>query len=206
MLLELGGFFTAALAVEAGRVVDGIGGSAGGLGYRALGTLDGEVAYAFGHVRKSTLFTGGAAVIAGDPDLPPDELAARAAHDPRARIAWDALIETAVEAGGGDARRGAGRPRGAGLGSRGPGAGGARGPRPGHRRGLAHASPRPASPPRVKEAAQGAALIADGLAGGSHRGVVETMRLRESRGSVLDHLYVAGADAVRRDFGLACGS
>jgi hypothetical protein len=32
------------------------------------------------------------------------------------------------------------------------------------------------------------------------------MRLRESRGSVLDHLYVAGADAVRRDFGLACES
>ena len=58
----------------------------------------------------------------------------------------------------------------------------------------------------VKEAAQGAALIADGLAGGSHRGVVEGMRLRESRGSVLDHLYMSGADAVRRDFGLACES
>ena len=39
VLLELGGFFTAALAVDRGRIVDGIGGSAGGLGYRALGTL-----------------------------------------------------------------------------------------------------------------------------------------------------------------------
>ena len=51
---------------------------------------------------------------------------------------------------------------------------------------------------RVKEAAQGAALIADGLAGGAHRDVVEAMRLRQSRGSVLDHLHVAGADEVRR--------
>ena len=97
MLLELGGFFTAALAVEHGRIVDGIGGSAGGLGYRALGTLDGEVAYALGRVRKSTLFTGGAAFVAGVPDLPPEELAARAAHDARARVAWDALIEAAAK-------------------------------------------------------------------------------------------------------------
>jgi predicted butyrate kinase (DUF1464 family) len=58
---------------------------------------------------------------------------------------------------------------------------------------------------RVKEAAQGAALIADGLAGGAHRRVVDALRLRESRGTVLDHLYLAGADEVRRDFGLACG-
>jgi predicted butyrate kinase (DUF1464 family) len=59
---------------------------------------------------------------------------------------------------------------------------------------------------RVKEAAQGAALIADGLAGGAHRDVVDAMRLRQSRGTVLDHLYLAGADEVRRDFGLPCGS
>jgi predicted butyrate kinase (DUF1464 family) len=55
----------------------------------------------------------------------------------------------------------------------------------------------------VKEAAQGAALIADGLAGGRYRNVVEAMRLRECHGSVLDHLYVAGADDMRRQFGLA---
>src|SRR5262249_39787375 len=86
VLGELGGFFTAALAVDHGRIVDGIGGSAGGLGYRALGTLDGEVAYALGRVRKSALFTGGAAFVAGEPELPPEELASRVAHDPRARV------------------------------------------------------------------------------------------------------------------------
>jgi predicted butyrate kinase (DUF1464 family) len=205
VLLELGGFFTATLAVEAGRVVDGIGGSSGGLGYRALGTLDGEVAYALGHVRKSALFSGGAAAVAGDPDLSPDELAVRAAHDPRARIAWDALIEAAVKL----------------VASMRVAAPGARevlvSGRVGRVKAVLEAIAErigPALPTRplagvataVKEAAQGAALIADGLAGGSHRGVVEAMRLRESHGSVLDHLYVSGADAVRRDFGLACGS
>jgi predicted butyrate kinase (DUF1464 family) len=53
-----------------------------------------------------------------------------------------------------------------------------------------------------KEAAQGAALVADGLAGGRHRDVVEAMRLREARGTVFDHLYIDGADAVRRRFGV----
>src|SRR5262245_9210802 len=45
ILLELGGAFTAAIAVEAGRIVDGVGGSSGPLGVRAAGALDGEVAF-----------------------------------------------------------------------------------------------------------------------------------------------------------------
>ena len=45
VLLELGGAFTAALAIDAGQIVDGMGGSSGPLGARAVGALDGEVAY-----------------------------------------------------------------------------------------------------------------------------------------------------------------
>lgn len=202
VLLELGGFFTAALAVEAGRVVDGIGGSAGGLGYRALGTLDGEVAYVLGRVRKSALFTGGAAFVAGAPDLAPEELAARATRDPRARIAWDALIEAAAKlvAALRVTAPSAREVLLSGRVGRVPAVVEALGRR------LAGALPvRPLDrfADRVKEAAQGAALLADGLAGGQHREIVETLRLRASRGSVLDHLYVAGADEARRRFGLA---
>lgn len=50
---------------------------------------------------------------------------------------------------------------------------------------------------KVKEAARGAALIADGLAGGRYRELVEVMRLREAQGTVLDHLYLTGAEEVR---------
>jgi predicted butyrate kinase (DUF1464 family) len=205
VLLELGGFFTAALAVDGGRIVDGIGGSAGGLGYRALGTLDGEVAYALGRVRKSTLFSGGAAFVAGTPDLAPEELAHRAAAgEPRARLAWEALIEAAAKLASTllVVVPGAREVLLSGRVGRVPAVASA----VAERLGRLPVRPLGGLTPRVKEAAQGAALIADGLAGGTHRDVVDVMRLRESRGTVLDHLYLAGADEVRRDFGLACGS
>jgi predicted butyrate kinase (DUF1464 family) len=200
VLLELGGFFTAALAVERGQIVDGIGGSAGGLGYRALGTLDGEVAYALGRVRKATLFSGGAAFVAGAPALAPEELIVRAAHDSRARIAWEALIESALKlvAALRVSAPGAREVLVSGRLARAPAVVETLGER------LAGTLPvrRLAGfTSRVKEAAQGAALIADGLAGGRHRDVVAALRLHESRGSVLDHLYVDGADEVRRHFG-----
>ena len=48
ILLELGGAFTAALAIAQGQIVDGIGGSSGPVGVRAAGALDGEPAYLLG--------------------------------------------------------------------------------------------------------------------------------------------------------------
>jgi predicted butyrate kinase (DUF1464 family) len=205
ILVELGGAFTAALAVDGGRIVDGIGGTGGGLGYRALGTLDGEVAYALGHVRKSALFTGGAAFIAGDPDLTPERLAARAGEDPRARTAWDAFMES-IQKMVACLRVSLPEPREVLLSGRlsrvlaiagaleallGPGI---------------PVRPVEGLAPACKEAAQGAALIADGLTGGRHRDLVEAMEVRGARGTLLDHLYVAGADALRRKFGIPCGS
>src|SRR6266540_5425028 len=68
VLLELGGAFTAAVAVAAGRIVDGVGGSSGPLGMRAAGALDGEVAFLAGTITKRHLFEGGVATIAGDGD------------------------------------------------------------------------------------------------------------------------------------------
>src|SRR5438105_528721 len=60
ILLELGGAFTAAIAVDRGRIVDGLGGTSGPLGMRAAGALDGEVAYLAGSSSKRLLFSGGA--------------------------------------------------------------------------------------------------------------------------------------------------
>src|SRR5437879_571087 len=97
VLLELGGAFTAVIAVAGGKIVDGAGGSAGPLGFRAAGALDGEVAYLAGAVPKAMLFTGGAASVAGwDAVVVAPE---RFAHPtaPRERVAWDAFIESAVK-------------------------------------------------------------------------------------------------------------
>ena len=46
-------------------------------------------------------------------------------------------------------------------------------------------------------AARGAALLADGLAGGRYAPLVECMRLREAAGSALDHLRMHGAERIR---------
>ena len=201
ILVELGGAFSAAIAVDHGQIVDGIGGTSGGLGYRGLGTLDGEVAYVLGRVRKTTLFTGGAAFIAGDPGLPPAMLTARAPSDRSARVALDALLE-AVEKMVASLRVSVPRAREvllSGRLARVPSLVEALVPR------LSHFAP-----VRVLtgfasgcgEAAQGAALLAEGLAGGENRELVATMRLRESTGTILDHLYMADAASARAQFGL----
>ncbi len=54
----------------------------------------------------------------------------------------------------------------------------------------------------AKAAAQGAALIADGLAGGINAPLVGVLALREAAGSVLDHLYVVSPANARRRLGL----
>jgi predicted butyrate kinase (DUF1464 family) len=202
ILLELGGAFTAGVAVREGQIVDGIGGTGGGLGYRAMGTLDGEVAYALGRVSKSLLFTGGGVFVAGDPDLSPDQWLARAGIDARAGMAWRAFLETAEKLVAA-LRVSAPSPREvllSGRLSRVPAIAQALAGRLGA---IAPVCLLTGFDPRCKEGAQGAALLADGLAGGPNQVLVETLRLREAHGTVLDHLYMDGGDTVRRHFGLS---
>jgi predicted butyrate kinase (DUF1464 family) len=48
----------------------------------------------------------------------------------------------------------------------------------------------------VESAARGAAVLADGLAGGRYAPLVERLRLREASGGALDHLRMYGADRI----------
>ena len=196
VLAELGGAFTAVLSVEEGRIVGGQGGSSGPLGYLACGALDGEVACLLGRVSKQTVFSGGAAFVAGDPEATPEALASRPDEDEAWRLAREAFVESLVRAVAGELAA-ASRAREILLSGR-------ISRIPGFREPVVAALSR-LGPVRcldagtkVKEAARGAALIADGLAGGRYRELVEVMRLREARGTVLDQLYLAGAGEVRR--------
>ena len=56
-----------------------------------------------------------------------------------------------------------------------------------------------ASPDR--QAAQGAALLADGLAGGSHADLIATLGIRDAGGTVLDHLFVVSQEQAKRTLG-----
>jgi predicted butyrate kinase (DUF1464 family) len=191
VLLELGGGFTAALAIDEGQIVDGMGGSSGPLGMRAVGALDGELAYLLGPaLRKDTLYSGGALDPAGELELVDLEaLWSSAEHEE----GWTALLEAAAKAVralvvsvpvpheivvSGRLARLAGLL--AALASA-----------------LSDVAPVIALVPgRASTAAHGGALLADALTGGRHAALAEVMRLREASGGVLDYLRVAGAEAI----------
>jgi predicted butyrate kinase (DUF1464 family) len=206
ILLELGGAFSAALAIDGGRIVDGLGGSSGPMGVAGSGALDGEVAFLAGAVTKRLVFTGGAATVAGMAPGTPFHAAADAS-DPRARHAWDAYIESAAKAVATLAVT-APRAREVVLSGR---MGSVAAVRDAIARQLAAVNrewsiqelggfARAAS-----HAAQGAALVADGLAGGVHKPIVDALSIRDASGTVLDHLYVIDQATAKRRIGIREG-
>jgi predicted butyrate kinase (DUF1464 family) len=174
VMLELGGAFSAALAVDSGRIVDGLGGSSGPIGARACGALDAEVAYLLGAaLSKRTVFSGGALELDRDARdgagwLALEVGAAKAAlaltvsvPTPREILVAGRLAPDVLET----------------LGAR-----------------LAHVAPVRLA---TNAAARGAAVLADGLAGGPYSALVERLGLRDASGSALDHLRIHGADRIR---------
>ena len=192
VLLELGGGFSAALAVDSGRIVDGIGGSAGPIGARACGALDAEAAYLIGGaLSKRTVFSGGALDPGGDVDLGAPGALRRLREDPRARDGWIALEEGAAKAALA-LTASVPAPREVLVAGRLASAPGVLDALAERLQGVAPVR----SALAVKSAARGAALLADGLAGGRYAPLVARLRLREARGGVLDHLRMYGADRI----------
>ncbi len=196
---EVGGAYTAIMAVDQGQVVDGLGGTGAGPGFYAMGSMDGELAYLLGAFHKEVLFSGGASYMAGDPGLTPEQFAELATHDARARMAWEALMEGVVKSVAAEL---------------------AILPRPREilisgrlcrtipireeliRRLSAYGAVRRVEgyAKVAKEAAQGAALLADGLAGGPYAALVDTLQIRGAHGTVLDYLHIQGAEALRERY------
>jgi predicted butyrate kinase (DUF1464 family) len=202
ILLELGGAFTAAIAVEGGRIVDGLGGSSGPIGPAASGALDAEVAYLAERIAKRDVFSGGALSVAGTPDAPADALAD--ATTPAGQIAREAYVEDAVKA--------VARLKVSAPGARTVVLSGRLGRAAGIRDALSKRLATAIADISVevlkgfaavsKHAAQGAAIVADGLAGGASAAIVDRLGIREARGTVLDHLYVISPEAARARLGI----
>lgn len=187
ILLELGGAFTAAVAVDRGQIVDGLGGTSGPIGWRAPGALDGEVAFLAGTLDKGLLFGGGAESVARSEGRSLAiaaylEGAVKAVTQLRVAVpAADAVLVS----GRGAADTGLLQQLQAALGS------------------VATVRRLEGFALVAKQGAQGAALLADGLAGGRHEALVKRLRIREAHGTVLDHLHVITPAAARRRLGLA---
>jgi predicted butyrate kinase (DUF1464 family) len=188
ILIELGGAFTAGVAVQKGRIVDGVGGTSGPIGWKAAGALDGEVAFLAAQITKASLFQGGVTALL---DREGDWRS----------VAMDAYLEGAVKtvrqlrcsAPAADEILVSGRH--------------ARSPELRSR-----LAPEVAdigavlllagSAARAKQGAEGAALLADGLAGGASQELVDRLRIREARGTVLDHLLFITPEAARQRLGI----
>ena len=197
IMLELGGAFSAALAVDGGQIVDGIGGSCAPIGGRSCGALDAEVAYLLGPaLSKDTVFSGGALDPRGELDLSAPGALESLRSDPGVHRGWLALEEGAVKAALA-LTASVPAPREilvAGRLARAPGLLDALGER---LAGVAAVSAAGGPGVRGGSAARGAAVLADGLAGGRYALLVERLRLREASGTALDHLRMLGAESIR---------
>ena len=206
ILVELGGAFSAAVAVERGQIVDGVGGSSGPMGVHAVGALDGEVAYLARHVTKGMLFEGGAAAIArADDDSGLEWLAAPTTSS--AKLAWFAYMEGIVKT---VATLLVSAPSAREIVLSGRMADFDR-VRDDLARRLSTIAPQLAIhrlrgfARAAKQGAQGAALVANGLAAGREADLVQTLGIQRASGTVLDHLAFISPSAARARLGITGG-
>ena len=196
LVLELGFGFNAVMAIAQGKIIDGIGGTIfPGPGYLTIGAMDLEIAHTLGSFSEAQLGFGGIAYAAGDV-IPPEEYVNRL-DEARFATAWESLVEGVVKAVGMELTVfDAAKPTElvlSGRLTRVPGM---------FDRLVEHLSKFDIPVRRLsgygkqsKEAAQGAALLASGLAGGTYTDLVDTLELRGAKGTVLDHVRWPGFNA-----------
>ena len=182
-VVEFGSAFTSVIVLKNRQIVDGLSGTAGIPGPRCGGAWDGEVAYLLSPLAKGDLFRGG---VADAPDRATGVTAFREAFI-RAVFGLSGVhLFRDVYSGGSLLRSDSDLVQSA-LAAL-----------PTHEFRLHHTGDLPGA--WVKHAAQGAALIADGLAGGAFAPLVESLKLRRASGTVLDWLTHPRAAEVRAWF------
>jgi predicted butyrate kinase (DUF1464 family) len=182
-VVEFGAAFTAMMVVKGREIVDGLGGTGGTLGAASGGAWDGEVAYLLSPLTKGDLFRGGVA------DAPNPEMGWQAFREGFYRTLYGLANVHGFEDvyyGGRLLQTDSNLVQQA-LG------------------GLTENSfrfHRTGDLPTawVKHAAQGAAIIADGLAGGRFAPLVDHLKLREASGTVLDWLIHPRSAEIRQWF------
>ncbi len=167
-VVELGSAFTACVVVSGGEIVDGAGGTSGPIGWGSGGAWDGEVAYLLSPLSKRDLFTGGVGGLA-DVALAQSALCEGLLKTVAGLLAVTPCDEIVLSGRLLEIRPDIAEAVTACLGR------------------LLRVVRLESLPGAwVKHSAQGAAVLADGLAGGRWAELVRRMRVREARGSVLD--------------------
>ncbi|MFC2044913.1 DUF1464 family protein [Chloroflexota bacterium] len=193
ILVEIGYAFNAIIGVEGGKIVDGFGGTAGGPGFITLGSMDSELAVRLGSFPGIVLFSGGAKDASGKADLTPEEMAKEPV---KYSSSWNMMMESilksvmamtvAVE-----------KPREILLSGRLSGI-------PEIAQALVVRLSRFGKVRQVgkqariaKEAAEGAYIIGEGLLGGEYKGIIDSLELRQAKGTMFDYVLIRGAELAK---------
>jgi len=191
IMIEIGYGFTAVLAVENGQIIDGIGGS-NIMGFRACGSLDGELAYMIKNIEKKNIYRGGVAYIAGSSNLGLKEITLLAEKDDQVHTAFQAYISDVKKAvyaisSSFSSKEKISEILLAGRGAEIP-----------YLKEKITNNLSDLAPVRLmksysqiaKRAAQGAAFIANGLLNGQFAPIIRNLKLKEASGSILDDIFI----------------
>jgi len=190
ILAEVGYAFNAVIAVEGGKIVDGLGGTSGGPGFITLGSMDSELAIRLGRFPGTVLFTGGARDASRKDDLTPEDMA----KEPHKYAAsWNMLLESVVK-GVAAMMVSVEKPREIVLSGRLTDI-------PEIAAALTEKLTRFGPVRKVrrtagvaKEAAEGAYIIGEGLLGGKYKGIIDSLQLRAASGTMFDYISIRGAE------------
>ncbi len=191
IMVEIGYGFTAVLGIENGQIIDGIGGS-NIMGFRACGSLDGELAYLIKNIEKKNIYKGGVAYISGFSDLSIKEILLLSEKDEQVKIALRAYISSVQKAVYGILSSFSNKNKIIEI------------LLAGRIEDLNYLFEKVKielqniAPVKLmksysqisKHAAQGAAFIANGLLGGRYEPIINNLKIKEASGSILDHIYI----------------
>lgn len=191
IMVEIGYGFTAVLAIENGKIIDGIGGS-NIMGFRACGSLDGELAYLIHTINKNNIYRGGVAYISGYSDLSLKEITLLAKKDDKTNIALQAYVSSVQKAVYGITSSFSNKKniREILLAGRGAEILDLRKRVITSLKDIASVRLMQNYSHIAKRAAQGAAYIADGLLGGRFKSIIKNMEIEKASGSILDDIYI----------------
>lgn len=184
IVVEVGGGYNALITIKGGQIINGIGGTLfPGPGFANAGAMDGELAYLLGDFSKALLFEGGASYLA-------DKGGTRIAdfgleHCPEAFNAFMEGVTAAVTS-----QRSILESKDVYLSGRLTGYENIYRPLKTELEKLGYKVEKlPALSDKSKAAAQGYAVVGNGLYGGFYNGLVRHMKIHEASGSVTDYVY-----------------
>lgn len=202
--VEMGFGYNAAMAVENGQIIDAVGGTIfPGPGYLSLGQMDGELAYLLGEFSKLKLFESGATFMAANKILDLEEFSTNLFKD-EYNNAWESLKEGIVKAVAILWTSFKKQPKEiilTGRLSRNKKLYDDLKQTLNERFRIVTRNPKHRFTKDSKDVAQGAALLSNGIARGKYSDLLKQMRIKETKGTVLDYvLYpeVSGRDILKK--------